>query len=528
MTSTPPFSALLLDLWKEVGRHDALTESLERLAPLLAREIPLLRLVVRRVDLDQQKIDTLATVELKGRRASPPLGRAPLSSEDSLRLVDWTQRGRATAWREGSRDALRDVIEPPGYGEALIAAPLVDQGRVLGVALLYGRDDGSLQHLARVEAILEPLTVALANDLRLVEIARLREAAEADNRALLTRLQREDISESVVGESTGLRLVMERVEQVARTDAPVLILGETGSGKEVVARAIHARSQRAEGPFLRVNCGAIPPELVDSELFGHERGSFTGAIATRRGWFERADGGTLFLDELGELPSAAQVRLLRVLQDGTFERVGGQRALHVDVRIVAATHRDMVTLVQGGSFRQDLWYRVNVFPIRLPPLRERLEDISALAAHFAARAGKRLFGVEIVPSRSDIEILQAYHWPGNVRELASVLERAAILGDGRRLEVATALGVDRSALSASIAAALPTPALPALEAEEDAAPSGSLERAMIAHIVDALERTRGKIEGEHGAARLLGINPHTLRSRMRKLKIDWNRFRAPR
>lgn len=523
MPSDSPLSALLLDVWKEVGRHDALSESVERLAPRLARELPLLRIVVRRTDLENQRLDTLATAELRARR-EPPIGRASLSSDDVLRITDWARRGRAVGWHRGSRDPLRDLIEPPGYDEPVVAAPLVEQGRIHGIALIYGRDDSLVAQLPTIDALLEPLTVALANDLRLVEIARLREAAEADNRALLTRLQRDDISESVVGESTGLRLVMERVEQVARTDAPVLILGETGSGKEVVARAIHARSRRADGPFLRVNCGAIPPELVDSELFGHERGSFTGAINTRRGWFERADGGTLFLDELGELPAAAQVRLLRVLQDGTFERVGGQRALHVDVRIIAATHRDMQSLVADGRFRQDLWYRINVFPIRLPPLRERVEDIAPLAAHFAARAGRRLFGVEIVPSERDFALLRSYPWPGNVRELASVIERAAILGDGRSLAIATALGGEAQRGASDVApasAAIPAPLPTSVEGP------ATLERAMVQAIEDALQRTRGRIEGEHGAARLLGINPHTLRSRMRKLGIEWSRFRAP-
>ena len=183
---------------------------------------------------------------------------------------------------------------------------------------------------------------------------------------------------------------MEQVQLVAPSDTPVLILGETGSGKEVVARAIHSRSRRASGPFLRINCGAISPDLVDSELFGHERGSFTGAVAERKGWFERADCGTLFLDECGELPLPAQVRLLRVLQDGTFQRVGGERPMHVDVRVVAATHRDLPAMVASGQFREDLWYRIAVFPVRLPPLRERLTDIPALATHFALRAAKRL------------------------------------------------------------------------------------------------------------------------------------------
>ncbi len=189
-----------------------------------------------------------------------------------------------------------------------------------------------------------------------------------------------------------------------------------------------------------MNCGAIPPELIDSELFGHERGSFTGASAARQGWFERADGGTLFLDEIGELPPAAQVRMLRVLQDGSFERVGGNKPITVDVRLVAATNADLPDLIAKGKFRDDLWYRINVFPIHLPSLRQRPDDIPAFAAHFAARAGKRLGGRPLVPTSRDVELLSAYSWPGNVHELAAVIERAAILGSGRRLEIAKALG----------------------------------------------------------------------------------------
>ncbi len=240
---------------------------------------------------------------------------------------------------------------------------------------------------------------------------------------------------------SGLRGVMDRVTLVARADIPVLILGETGSGKEVVAREIHKQSRRENGPFLRVNCGAIPPELVDSELFGHERGSFTGATALRKGWFERADRGTLFLDECGELPPAAQVRLLRILQDGTFERVGGERQIHVDVRVVAATHRNLQGMVAEGTFREDLWYRLAVFPIHLPPLRDRPEDIPALAAHFALCAAKRFGLPSRTPTPADVNLLATYSWPGNVRELSSVIECAAILGDGMRLDVVTALGV---------------------------------------------------------------------------------------
>lgn len=327
------------------------------------------------------------------------------------------------------------------------------------------------------------------------------------------RLKRAGLNEAIVGAEEGLREVMAAVRQVARADAPVLILGETGTGKEVVARAVHSHSRRANGSFLRVNCGAIPPELIDSELFGHERGSFTGAVGTRKGWFERADGGTLFLDEIGELPLAAQVRLLRVLQDGSFQRVGGEHSLNVDVRLVAATNRDLRQAVRDGGFREDLWFRIAVFPIPLPPLRERLQDIPALAAHFSLRAAERLGLPPRMPDAGEMTLLAAYPWPGNVRELASVIERAAILGDGRRLEVARALGVS-----------------PPLAAKESQAVSSqkpsSLEEVVRQHIEAALRHCHGRVEGPFGAARLLDLNPHTLRSKMRKLGVEGRRFRA--
>jgi hydrogenase-4 transcriptional activator len=323
--------------------------------------------------------------------------------------------------------------------------------------------------------------------------------------------------DTIVGASAGLQEVMERVTQVAPTNAPVLLLGETGTGKELVARAIHTRSRRAAGPIMRVNCGALPPGLIDSELFGHERGSFTGAIAARKGWFERADGGTLFLDEIGELSVEAQVRLLRILQDGTFERVGSHRSLTVDVRLVAATNRDLREMVANGTFREDLWYRIGVFPIWIPPLRERREDVPALAAHFAARTGVRLGGARLVPSASDIELLLAYDWPGNVREFAAVIERAAILGDAKCLRLEAALGQSQT----SGTKRPPAPAEPAPRET-----TGRLDQAMAHHIEQALLECRGRIEGPFGAAARLGINPHTLRARMRKLGIDWGRFRV--
>jgi transcriptional regulator with GAF, ATPase, and Fis domain len=371
-----------------------------------------------------------------------------------------------------------------------------------------------------LRALLEPLAVALANDHRLTELEGLRAAAEADRQTLLARLGRQDLQETVVGAETGLRASMERIEIVAPSDVPVLLLGETGSGKEVAARAIHARSRRADGPFLRVNCGAIPSGLIDSELFGHERGSFTGAESQRKGWFERADGGTLFLDEVGELPLPAQVRLLRILQDGSFERVGGGRPLHADVRIVAATNRDLHAMVAEARFREDLWYRLAVFVIHLPPLRERIEDIPALATHFALRAATRFGLPALTPTRDDVNLLCAYAWPGNIRELAAVLDRAVLLGQGRQLEVGKALG----APDPRVAVFARAPDV-ADAASRDATAPATFDAAMSRHIEAALQHAHGRIEGPFGAARALGINPHTLRARMRKLGIDWRRFR---
>jgi transcriptional regulator with GAF, ATPase, and Fis domain len=261
--------------------------------------------------------------------------------------------------------------------------------------------------------------------------------------------------------------------------------------------------------------------LVDSQLFGHERGSFTGATGSHKGWFERADGGTLFLDEIGELPPAAQVRLLRILQYGTFERVGGQKQLNVYVRVVAATHLDLREMVRRGDFRDDLWYRIAVFPLVIPPLRERTEDIPALAAHFALRAAKRLGAPPLTPSDSDIWRLVAYPWPGNIRELAAVIERAVILGNKNGLAVDQALGIEGSMGPRDFpSCAEVAPSRPGTRSFP------SLDEIMRKHIEAALMQSRGRVEGPDGAARLLEINPYTLRARMRKLGIHWAAFRT--
>jgi hydrogenase-4 transcriptional activator len=534
-------SRLLLDVWREACRHIEIAEAADLIAPLMMRQLPLDQLLLRVVDLERSVVDTVAATSRDHRRAKLRV-RSECSAEAIEQLFQWCRRGSVVRESAEAIEKRLPGLLPSGTTGEILAGPLnVTEGSPGALVIVAERPRGfQEEHEELLKVLLEPFTVALENDRRLRELTALREKVEAENRSLLTKLGRNDLADAIVGIESGLRPVMDRVNLVARADIPVLILGETGSGKEVVARAIHKQSRRDNGPFLRVNCGAIPPDLVDSELFGHERGSFTGATALRKGWFERADRGTLFLDECGELPAAAQVRLLRILQDGTFERVGGERQMHVDVRVVAATHRHLQAMVAEGTFREDLWYRLAVFPIELPPLRDRPEDIPALAAHFALRAAKR-FGLPArTPSPEDVNLLAGYPWPGNVRELAAVIERAAILGDGQRLDVVTALGVSAPRPKASALSAVSSPLSvggAAILSESDGASAAtpgtssrasgidSLESAMRQHIEAALERTAGRIEGNRGAAKLLNINPHTLRARMRKLKIDWRRFR---
>jgi transcriptional regulator with GAF, ATPase, and Fis domain len=455
--------------------------------------------------------------------------RDQLSDGDFQAIAEWCKGGSAALLSMATvPDTVRSIGFPGVRADAdILIAPLRAHQSALGLFVLVGRSRGRLAapHVALADELIAPLSAALENDTRLRESSRMREALEADKRALLQRLQRQELADTIVGRESGLQSVMDRVDQVAPTDTPVLLLGETGTGKEVLARAIHAKSRRASGPILRVNCGALAPGLIDSELFGHEKGSFTGAAAQRKGWFERADGGTLFLDEIAELPLDAQVRLLRILQDGTFERVGGQRSNHVDVRVVAATHRNLREMVARGTFREDLWYRIGVFPIELPPLRARPEDIPALAAHFALRAGMRLGGAPLALGPDDIELLVSYSWPGNVRELAAVIERAAILGDGRELRLAAALGGSVGAGGSRSLQPRARGAVRRASQEVDPASVLTLDEAMREHIERALRATAGRIEGPRGAAALLNINPHTLRARMRKLRLDWTAFR---
>jgi formate hydrogenlyase transcriptional activator len=335
------------------------------------------------------------------------------------------------------------------------------------------------------------------------------ERIEKENLALREEIDHSSMFEEIVGSSAALRKVLAQVAKVAPVDSTVLILGETGTGKELIARAIHKRSKRSARAFIRVNCAAIPQSLIASELFGHERGAFTGALQRRLGRFELADGGTIFLDEIGELPAETQIALLRVLQEQEFERVGSSQAISVDVRVLAATNRDLKAAVAAGTFRQDLFYRLNVFPIQVPSLRERSDDIPLLVEYlierYAKKAGKKIRNIR----KQTMELFQAYDWPGNIRELQNVIERAVVLCDSETFSVdETWLKREeqRSRAAAPFVATL-------VESEKEI-------------IKTALAACHGRIAGPLGAAAKLGLPRQTLESKIKTLKIDKHRFKA--
>ena len=393
------------------------------------------------------------------------------------------------------------------------------EDQVLGVIffLAKGFDRYSLEHARLLRLVHDPFAIALANTLEHKKVLRLKDLLADDNQ-YLTRQLHHIAGDEIVGSKFGLKFVMDLVHQIAPQKSHVLLLGETGVGKEVVANAIHYSSPRAEKPFVKVNCGAIPENLIDSELFGHEKGAFTGALTQKRGRFERADKGTLFLDEVGDLPPQAQVRLLRVLSNKEIERVGGTRPIHVDIRIIAATHHNLIELVKQEKFREDLWFRLNVFPIVIPPLRQRKSDIPALTHYFLEKKIQEL-NFDKLPALAPgtIEKLQNYHWPGNVRELENLVERTIILGmtgsPGKPLDFG--------------------PLLPQLtDNQPQSAPADSAKPIQLNdvtrnHIAEVLKMTGGRVQGEKGAAALLGIHPSTLRNKMKKLNIPYGRNAEP-
>ncbi len=398
---------------------------------------------------------------------------------------------------------------------SIILIPLWVGNEFLGGLTLraWGKGMYNSSHVDLLSAATEPFAIALANALAHESLLNYRDILLDDNRFLNKELSSQ-AGDEIIGGNSGLRNVMEMVRQVAPLTNSVLLLGETGTGKEVIANMIHFASPRKDGPFIKVNCGSIPESLMDSELFGHEKGAFTGAVTEKRGRFERADGGTIFLDEIGELPPQAQVRLLRVLQHREIERVGGSRAIPLNIRVIAATHRNLESMVLENRFREDLWFRLNVFPIIIPPLRQRKEDIPALTRHFIARKSMEL-GIVSPPAIAPgaLQRLMNYAWPGNVREVENLVERELIRHRSGQLLFDSVLPADHDskAIDPGEDSSLPAPL--------------KLDELMALHISSVLKMTKGKIHGPGGAAELLGLEPNTLRARMDKLGIHYRRKR---
>jgi formate hydrogenlyase transcriptional activator len=408
-----------------------------------------------------------------------------------------------------------DMREPPPFLEhaalvqgglrSAVSVPMFVKGKIIGtlhagsrVCGAYGADEASL-----LLAIAEQVGLAIENLLAYEEIAELKARLEEENVYLQEEVRTEAAFGDVVGESPAILGVLASVRKVAKTDSTVLVTGETGTGKELIVRAIHDLSRRKDKLLVKVNCAALPAGVIESELFGHERGAFTGALMRKTGRFELAHRGTLFLDEIGDLPLELQAKLLRVLQDGEFERVGGTQTLKVDVRLIAATNRDLERAVAEERFRADLYYRLNVFPIAIPPLRKRSQDVPRLARHFAMLYASKM-GKKVGPLAAGVlDRLSAYSWPGNVRELQNVIERAVIVSSNGRFEVG-----DFAPLSVAPATASAKPE------------SRSLEDVERQHIVSVLEQTGWRISGERGAAKILGLKRTTLEARMKKLEIS--------
>ena len=381
-----------------------------------------------------------------------------------------------------------------------VSVPLMAKGEPFGILNLGSREseEYSQADAELFMAVGRQVALAVENMLAYEEIAELKARLEQENLYLLEEIKTHHKFEEIIGGSSAMKKVLQGVEQVAPTDATVLILGETGTGKELVARAIHSLSPLKSRTLVKVNCAALPAGLIESELFGHEKGAFTGAIARKTGRFELADGGSIFLDEIGDLPLELQAKLLRVLQEGAFERVGSSQTIEVRVRVIAATNRDLIKGMKERTFREDLYYRLNVFPLSIPPLRERRDDIPLLVRHFVLKHGTNLGKqIESVPQRR-MDDLQAYSWPGNVRELENVIERAMILSQGPELNLGDwAPG-------------------PSTKPQTEGSTLSDVERD---HILKTLELTNWRLSGEKGAAKILGLKRTTLQGRMRKLGI---------
>lgn len=476
----------------------------------VSQVMPVDELTISTYDRGSRCLRNVATADSLGARLASEEIFLTLPSQ--LEIEDAQQFPRARKVNSTDDDPIiRCMAErlkwPPS---SVLVNRLMIEGKYVGsfIAIVKGEGKYTGEHLRAWGLVNEPAAIALANHQQYREVIRIRDLLADDKRYLQSEL-RKGIGGTLVGADFGLRDVMENVRRVAPLLSPVLLIGETGTGKEVIANAIHELSQKSDGPLIKVNCGAIPETLVDSELFGHEKGAFTGAIAQKRGRFERASGGTIFLDEISELPPHVQVRLLRVLQEKEIERVGGNKTIKVDVRIVSATNRDLESLIRKGQFREDLYFRLNVFPILVPPLRERKNDIPILVHHFIHKKAHEMVLPNIpIPSPGEIDRLMQYDWPGNVRELENVVERAIILSKSKHLTFDSTIGYG-----------LPSSGRRQWEEQE----TQRLDEVEARHIEAVLDKVDRRVSGKGGAADLLGINPNTLRHRMRKLGIRFGR-----
>lgn len=404
--------------------------------------------------------------------------------------------------------------------QSFAGQPLIFRGEILGVLAVFCRETVTANEFNWLRMFADHAAVALANSRAFAEIERLREQLKLENDYLREEVKQERLFGDIIGQSAALGKVLEQITLVAPSEASVLVLGESGTGKELIARAIHERSQRTAGPLVKVNCASIPRDLFESEFFGHVRGAFTGAIRDRVGRFQLADGGTLFLDEVGEIPLDLQSKLLRVLQEGTFERVGEEKTRRVNVRVVAATNRDLRDEIAAGRFRQDLFFRLSVFPIELPPLRERRADIPLLVRHFIQQANKQARCGNLQFTADQMRRLQNYDWPGNVRELQNVIERALILSHCG----ADSLNLNLILPTAKIDASNPpTPASQPLATAATFLTQADWEAKERDNLMAALESANWKIYGPGGAAELLGVKPTTLASRLQSLGIKKRR-----
>jgi transcriptional regulator with GAF, ATPase, and Fis domain len=393
-----------------------------------------------------------------------------------------------------------------------VGSPIAFRGEVLGVLAIFSRAAFTKDRHAWQRIFSDHIGAAIANARAFEEIQKLKAELERHNALLKEEVIEAKAFGDLVGQSAALRQISDQIDLVAPTDASVLILGETGTGKELVAHEIHHRSRRKDKPFVRVNCASIPKDLYESEFFGHAKGAFTGAIKDRIGRFEAAEGGTMFLDEIGEVPLELQSKLLRVLQEKTYERVGEDRTRRADIRIIAATNRDLKKEAAGGRFREDLYYRLNVFPIQAVPLRERRDDIPLLAQHFINLSVKEMGCAKPRLTRAGAIQLQGYDWPGNVRELRNVIERAVILARGKTLEFDLPVSQAQSPHVATMTAA------PA-SAGEGIMTEAEMRQHERDNLARTLEQANWKIKGAHGAAEILGIQPGTLRARIKKLGL---------